>query len=86
MRVVIKHVSVACILSAVLLAARFSQADAHPTATASPEYAAQRSAPPNVIFSTDMWSDIDDALALAMLHALHERREINLVGGDCERR
>ena len=26
-------------------------------------------APINVIFDTDMWSDIDDALALAMLHA-----------------
>src|SRR5580700_7824946 len=35
--------------------------------------------PPNVIFDTDMWSDIDDALALAMLHALHERHEINLL-------
>jgi inosine-uridine nucleoside N-ribohydrolase len=35
--------------------------------------------PPNVIFDTDIWSDIDDALALAMLHALHDRNEINLV-------
>jgi len=34
--------------------------------------------PPNVIFDTDIWSDIDDALALAMLHALHDRHEINL--------
>jgi len=31
-----------------------------------------------VIFDTDIWSDIDDALALAMLHALHDRHEINL--------
>jgi inosine-uridine nucleoside N-ribohydrolase len=37
------------------------------------------SAPVNIIFDTDMWSDIDDALALAMLHALHDRHEINLV-------
>jgi inosine-uridine nucleoside N-ribohydrolase len=34
---------------------------------------------PNVIFDTDMWSDIDDALALAMLHALENRGEIKLV-------
>jgi inosine-uridine nucleoside N-ribohydrolase len=32
-----------------------------------------------VIFDTDIWSDIDDMLALAMLHALHDRGEINLV-------
>ena len=36
-------------------------------------------APINVIFDTDMWSDIDDAMALAMLHALQDRREINLL-------
>src|SRR5262247_2508237 len=35
--------------------------------------------PPNVIFDTDVWSDIDDMLALAMLHALHDRGEINFV-------
>jgi inosine-uridine nucleoside N-ribohydrolase len=34
---------------------------------------------PNVIFDTDMWSDIDDALALAMLQALEDRGEIKLV-------
>ncbi len=34
--------------------------------------------PFNVIFDTDIWSDIDDALALAMLHAFHDRREVNL--------
>jgi inosine-uridine nucleoside N-ribohydrolase len=39
----------------------------------------KRSAPVNVIFDTDMWSDIDDALALAMLHALQDREEINLL-------
>ena len=37
-------------------------------------------APPvNVIFDTDIWSDIDDMLALSMLNALHDRHEINLV-------
>lgn len=35
--------------------------------------------PPNVIFDTDIWSDIDDMLALAMLHTLHDRHEVNLV-------
>ncbi len=34
---------------------------------------------PNVIFDTDMWSDIDDALALAMLHTLQDRHEAKLV-------
>lgn len=32
-----------------------------------------------VIFDTDMWSDIDDALALAMLHALEDRGEVKLL-------
>jgi len=41
--------------------------------------AADVQAPINVIFDTDIWSDIDDALALAMVHALHDRHEINLV-------
>jgi len=35
--------------------------------------------PVGVIFDTDMWSDIDDALALSMLHALTDRGEINLL-------
>jgi inosine-uridine nucleoside N-ribohydrolase len=42
-------------------------------------HAADVRAPINVIFDTDMWSDIDDALALAMIHALHDRHELNLV-------
>ncbi len=33
-----------------------------------------------VIFDTDMGNDIDDALALAMLHALSDRGECELVG------
>lgn len=35
--------------------------------------------PTPVIFDTDMWSDIDDMLALAMLHALQDRHEVNLL-------
>jgi inosine-uridine nucleoside N-ribohydrolase len=34
---------------------------------------------PNVIFDTDIWADIDDMLALAMLHALQDRNEVRLV-------
>jgi inosine-uridine nucleoside N-ribohydrolase len=33
-----------------------------------------------VIFDTDMGNDIDDALALAMLHALTDRAECDLIG------
>jgi inosine-uridine nucleoside N-ribohydrolase len=41
--------------------------------------AAAAAPPVPVIFDTDMGNDIDDALALAMLHALQSRGEINLV-------
>lgn len=40
--------------------------------------AAAAAAPPAVVFDTDMGNDIDDALALAMLHALDARGEIRL--------
>lgn len=40
--------------------------------------AAASGAPPAVVFDTDMGNDIDDALALAMLHALEARGEIRL--------
>ena len=33
-----------------------------------------------VIFDTDMGNDIDDALALAMLHSLTDRGECQLIG------
>jgi inosine-uridine nucleoside N-ribohydrolase len=36
-------------------------------------------APTNLIFDTDMGNDVDDALALAMLHAFQSRHEINLL-------
>jgi len=35
--------------------------------------------PVNIIFDTDMGNDVDDALALAMLHALQSRHEVNLL-------
>ncbi|MFO0905592.1 MAG: nucleoside hydrolase [Pirellulales bacterium] len=35
--------------------------------------------PVKVIFDTDMGNDVDDALALAMLHALHRRRDCDLL-------
>src|ERR1700691_1205962 len=35
--------------------------------------------PLHVIFDTDMGNDVDDALALAMLHALASRGEVNLL-------
>jgi len=38
-----------------------------------------RGAPVNVIFDTDMYSDIDDMLALAMLHSLQDRGEVKLL-------
>jgi purine nucleosidase len=41
--------------------------------------AAQSKQPVNVIFDTDIWSDIDDMLALAMLHALQDRGEVKLL-------
>lgn len=35
--------------------------------------------PVKIIFDTDMWADIDDPLALAMLHALEDRGEVKLL-------
>jgi len=35
--------------------------------------------PAGIIFDTDMGNDVDDALALAMLHAFRDRHEINLL-------
>ena len=42
-------------------------------------HAQQNVNPVNVIFDTDMGNDVDDALALAMLHALESRHEVNLL-------
>jgi inosine-uridine nucleoside N-ribohydrolase len=35
--------------------------------------------PTGIIFDTDMGNDVDDALALAMLHAFQDRHEVNLL-------
>ena len=40
---------------------------------------AMAQAPVNIIFDTDMGNDVDDALALAMLHAFQTRHEANLL-------
>ena len=58
---------------------RFAYADTHPVEAKIANRPEERVPPVNVIFDTDMWSDIDDPLALAMLHALQDRHEINLV-------
>src|ERR1700760_1125033 len=44
-----------------------------------PALAAHAAAPMPVIFDTDMGNDIDDALALAMLHAFISRGEVDLL-------
>jgi inosine-uridine nucleoside N-ribohydrolase len=36
-----------------------------------------------VIFDTDMWGDIDDLLALAMIHSLQARGEVELLAVTC---
>jgi inosine-uridine nucleoside N-ribohydrolase len=43
------------------------------------EQLAHRVPPVNVIFDTDIWSGTDDAMALAMLHALEDRGEIKIL-------
>ncbi len=40
---------------------------------------ARDAAPTSIILDTDMWGDIDDALALAMLHALQDRGEARIL-------
>jgi inosine-uridine nucleoside N-ribohydrolase len=42
-------------------------------------FAVTAAQPPGVIFDTDMGNDVDDALALAMLHALESRGECRLL-------
>lgn len=69
-------------IAALTLLCHFAAAEAQ-SIEAVPAAALGRNQPrrliPNVIFDTDIWSDIDDALALGMLHALHDRHEVNLV-------
>ena len=40
---------------------------------------ASAQAPPNIIFDTDIGNDVDDALALALLHAFQSRHEAILI-------
>jgi inosine-uridine nucleoside N-ribohydrolase len=40
---------------------------------------AQAAAPARIIFDTDLGNDVDDALALAMLHAFQSRHEAQLL-------
>jgi hypothetical protein len=63
----------------VALAAFFVMQGAAFAETPSIQTPSPRAAPTNVILDMDIWSDIDDMLALAMLHALHERHEVKLV-------
>src|SRR6267154_6661180 len=44
-----------------------------------PAVALPANAPVRVIFDTDMWDDIDDVLALAMLHAFEYRGEVDIL-------
>ncbi len=69
----------AFLIVAAIAAFFLTQADAWSSETTSLDARSQATEPVNVIFDTDMWSDVDDALALAMLHALQDRHEINLV-------
>jgi inosine-uridine nucleoside N-ribohydrolase len=48
-------------------------------ATFVPAYTARAAEPLRVIFDTDMGNDVDDALALAMLHAFASRGELQLL-------
>jgi inosine-uridine nucleoside N-ribohydrolase len=42
-------------------------------------FVAHAQTPVNIIFDTDVGNDVDDALALAMLHAFESRGEVNLL-------
>src|SRR5687767_8871570 len=48
------------------------------TSLATLSQAADTKAPVTIIYDTDMWGDIDDMLALAMLHTLQDRGEVKL--------
>src|SRR5258708_11169066 len=76
---IVKTKLTASLLLVGISALQSSHSDAHLDGTASGREGAASSSPFNVIFDTDMWGDIDDMLALAMLHALHDRHEVNLV-------
>src|SRR5581483_619495 len=58
---------------------QFQNANTIEKAPSSVTTADRENTPINLIFDTDIWTDIDDAMALAMLHALVDRGEINLL-------
>jgi purine nucleosidase len=64
------------ILAASITAIQLADAAATPEARTTPH---ENTGPVNVIFDTDIWSDSDDAFALAMLQALEDRGEANLL-------
>ncbi len=68
-----------CLLIAVVAVLRATLANALSQVHTELAPAQRDNGPVSVIFDTDLWSDIDDALALAMLHALQDRGEIKLL-------
>jgi inosine-uridine nucleoside N-ribohydrolase len=48
-------------------------------AVVAPVHAQPQAGPVSLIFDTDMGNDVDDAMALAMIHALQTRRECRLL-------
>jgi len=68
-----------CLMVVAVMAFRGLNAATPPADTRSTAGQSGPGAPVNVIFDTDIMSDLDDALALAMLQALHARHEANLV-------
>lgn len=80
MKVLVKSIGVAGLIFATLALSLppVSFADPRPELRSSSS-SSQATQPLNVIFDTDIWSDIDDMLALAMLHALQDRGEVKLL-------
>jgi purine nucleosidase len=70
--------SLVCLLAACLATLSIHICAASQGASATPAVPPAR-AIPRVIVDTDIWPDIDDALALAMIHALDARGEIKLL-------
>jgi inosine-uridine nucleoside N-ribohydrolase len=70
---------IALLLLALLSSFQLALGQARPPEGPAVQQVARDYAPANVVFDTDMWSDIDDMMALAMLHTLQDRHEINLV-------
>jgi purine nucleosidase len=66
-------------LCAAMFSSGATEAAQETSTPAGAEKEAPSSPPPNVIFDTDIWGDIDDAMALAMLHALQDRHEARLI-------